>query len=326
MNRLNSINYPVLLKLLGIGFFCFINLSTFYTRNVKAEIQCHDDRVIEHIDQCDIFISANSMQRQRVYLKSWVPDSVNEKTPVILFLHGRGYAKKPTSTEPTMIESAGLKDWMASESYNKFPAIVISPQDLFVRGDGTGVGNDYWIGFKDRDWESFLINELKPFIKNKFSLNSKRWLVAGISMGAHGAMKLTMDYPKDFAAFVSLSPVFRSTKKEIFGPDKDVFYKFNSLKSTSMGNRFLVDERAWEKLARIPHWIEIHEKDFALGKGFEDSKAIWEKLDSRSKLSYGAVNPINRDKYQRPGHSMEYWKSRMPSALDWLVHSSQNQN
>lgn len=313
--------YLVMFKIAGLSLFCLINLSIISSSFARVDLDCHTDQIINSVNECKMFISSVALENQTVYLKSWVPAEVHAETPVILFLHGRGYAKTPTSLEPTMIESAGLRDWMASEAYKRNPAIVISPQDLFTREDGTGIGNDYWLGTQDRNWEKFVVSELKPMVEDEFKLADDKWLAAGISMGAHGAMKMSMDYPQDFAAFVSLSPVFRSSEHEISGPDKEVFYRFDSLEKASIGARLLSDENSWQKLSQTPHWIEIHEKDFALGDDFTDSQMIWKKLSSPRILTFGAVNPINKNHYTQPGHSMEYWKSRMPVALDWLVQA-----
>lgn len=287
---------------------------------VWADINCHSVNNVNTVKECAILLPSQELKHRAVYVKAWVPQRVKPETPVIIFFHGRGYARAPESKAPTMIEDAGLIRWITSETYQKKPAIIVSPQDLFVRADGTAKGNDYWIGAEGRNWEGFVVNELKPYVENQLHLESNKWLAAGISMGAHGAMKMSLDYPEAFKAFASISPVFRSSQNEIPPSDAPVFYKYKTLKQVSVGARLLEDEEAWQRLLTIPHWIEIHEKDFALGENFKESKQIWNRfVSSRDLKSKSSTYSINKGSFQIPGHSMDYWKSSLPRAFDWLL-------
>lgn len=268
--------------------------------------------------QCHHVVSSDALGGE-VYIKAWVPLKIQPQTPVILFFHGRGYSHGPESNQKSMIEAVGLYDWIQSESYRANPAIILSPQDLFVREDGTSKGNDYWLGADGRDWERFVVHELIPGVREQFKVSGP-WLAAGISMGAHGAMKMALDFPNEFKAFASLSPVFRSSQAEIKGSDQNVFYKTGSLTDTSMGARFLETKSIWQSLRSMPHWIEIHESDFALGPGFEDSRKVWSELlkepsdDGRHRVL------INTESIKMSGHSAEYWSLRLPEILTWLVN------
>lgn len=298
---------------------CVPLLHLTITSKVLGNINCHSEKNYDTVNECSIILPSNALHFDSVYIKSWIPKEIKPSTPTIIFFHGRGYATAPNSTAPTMIEAAGLNDWMQTEEFKSNPAIILSPQDLFVRQDGTGVGNDYWIGADGRNWEDFVVKELKPYVESELMLEDKPWLTAGISMGAHAAMKMSLDHPEEFKGFVSLSPVFRSSNEEIHGADRDVFFQFEDLATTSIGARLLNDEKTWQTLNRVPHWIEIHEKDFALGNGFTDSKRIWDQLSNTSWHQSNLVNPINHDLFKEPGHSMEFWKSRIPEALSWLL-------
>lgn len=300
-------------------FYLILFLSTFFVISTAwADSDCHKLSVPSlEVKECQLQIKSAYLN-SLVYVKAWYPNEVNPDTPVILFLHGRGYSLPKDSTQPTMIEAAGLEQWIRSEAFKKNPALVLSPQDLFIREDGTGKGNDYWIGAEGRNWEGFIINELKPLITNELSFSpQKKWLAAGISMGAHGSMKMALDYPEHFKAFVSLSPVFRSTGEELENIDKPVFFQYGDLQKTSLGARFIHNTQTFNQLDNTPHWIEIHNKDFALGDKFKASQTIWEHIENNPTTN--AVAPINAVPLDNPGHSMDFWRLRLPEALTWLI-------
>ncbi len=273
-----------------------------------------------------------------IYAKAWMPSRIKPDTPVILFLHGNGYAISPDQPDGLMIEVAGLGGWFGSAAYQKNPAIVISIQDLFKDSEGR-TATDYWLGRGSRSWEKFIAQELREFVMHKFpELENAPWLVAGISMGAHGAMKLAIDYPQLFSAFVSLSPIFRSTESEVPAMFKDSFLGLSSerqdlpfsLNVTSVGARILNDFSGVEKrLALVSFWIETHVKDFGLSRErFPTSATVWARL-------FGAANnpqicadesdchvaQSNISIQSNPGHSMAYWRQRLPDALTWLLNS-----
>lgn len=272
---------------------------------------------VNQVQQCHYRLPSKALKGEAL-IKAWVPEGLHAQSPVILFFHGRGYAHGPDSGQKSMIEAMGLIGWLNSEAFQKNPALVLSPQDLFVREDGTPKGNDYWIGAEGRDWESFIVDELMPSVRGQFGLRGP-WLAAGISMGAHGAMKMALDFPNEFKAFASLSPVFRSSAAEIKGSDQSVFYQTGNLADTSMGARLLETRSVWHRLRGMPHWIEIHERDFALGEGFEDSQQVWrELLKEPSNLSRRVL--ISTKNIKASGHSAEYWSLRLPEILTWLVN------
>lgn len=299
----------------------FLSLIFLWTFDSFSECR----KLHEHslVQECHLLVPSKALQDGRVYVKAWIPDHVHAQTRIILFLHGRGYAHSKDSAVPTMIEAAGLEEGFDSEAYMRNPAIILSPQDLFIQ-DGNRVGNDYWLGADGRDWEKFFTEELKPFIEKKWKLEASPWLTLGISMGAHGAMKLALDYPSHFEAFAAISPVFRSSSREIEEFDEDVFYAEKELSRRSLGARLLSDARVWHQLRRTPHWIDIHQSDFALGHGFPDSTRIWPALLRLSKETVHSHVEVVGDDLQAAGHSMTYWRMRLPLVLDWLLTYEQD--
>lgn len=263
----------------------------------------------------------------QIPVRAWVPENRTQQTPVVLFLHGRGYAVVEGSTDLTMIEAAGLEEWLNSESYQSNPVIVIAPQDTTTQNDGDGKGNDYWLGADGRNWENFFIEELKPAVRSRFALANEAWFTLGISMGAHGAMKLALDYPTEFSAFVSLSPIFRSSEAEL-GNDRDVFWPENTadraealrtLAERNIGARLLQNAQQGNQLQNVPHWVDIHAEDFGLNPtNFPSARQVWTTLHNRSTPTSGHVEIVH-DNSNGTGHSMTYWQSRLPLALDWLV-------
>lgn len=272
--------------------------------------------------ECEMLINARSMQTGPVYVKVWRPAQLKIQTQVLVFLHGRASSVRPGEKKRiSMIEGLGLKEWMKSAAYKANPTIILAPQDTFKQRDGGQAGSDYWEKVDGRDWQTFLKTDLREYILSRWKILNQPWLIAGVSMGAHGAIKMAIEAPQQYAAFAALSPVFRSIPKEIPAGDRDVFYGSQgqqNLIDTSIGTQILDETGVMREIENTPHWIEIHQNDFALkAKEFPAAPIVWQKLLDLPKGN-GLIE-INTDPSVNVGHSVEYWHKRLPQIFDWLL-------
>ena len=270
-------------------------------------------RTADRVQACRLLVESPQALKAEVYVKAWFPDGADESTDVIVFLHGRGYTRDPSQAS-SMLEDLDLKSYLASANYRAKPHIVLAPQDNFPQTDEPDKrGEDYWIGANGRDWQSFLGEELPQALNKEFGIKRDGWKIVGVSMGAHGAMKMAIDYPRTYQAFAAISPVFRSSLEEIPEGDRDVF---------TDGARGIVNNVGYtiassKKLMRLPpHFMKIHRADFSLaGTETPLAKTVWKRL---LKANTGnSVVQITQET-EVGGHSSAYFKKVLPDALNWL--------
>lgn len=310
--------------LLNSKFYIFFALLTLCCSGFS---DCIDLEEFVHIQRCDLNIKSQALTNSTVYVRAWKPKNVTANTPVIMFLHGRGYfVSSDQPNRQTMIEAMGLDTFLLSEAYQKNPALVMAPQDSFEQSDGNQGGNDYWLGADGRDWLTFLCDEVTEYVRETWGVSDKNWASAGISMGAHGSMMLATDYPHIYKSFVSLSPVFRSSEEEVPKGDHDVFYrvnaknsdKLNDLYNRSKGARVLNNQNFTTHLLSRPHLIEIHESDFALN--LPKASEVWDKLQNSTGFFPGKVQILSTPRESK-GHDDKFWKDRLGQSLIWLLKS-----
>lgn len=135
--------------------------------------------------------SSSSLSRMTTFT-ALVPESGKGPFPVLYLLHGLS-DDHTAWTRRTLIERmlAGI------------PLIVIMP-------DGSrGHYTDSKTAPRD-NYESYIIKDLIPFVDNTFNTTPKgnQRLIAGLSMGGYGALKMGMKYPDQFAGALSFSGAF----------------------------------------------------------------------------------------------------------------------
>jgi len=121
------------------------------------------------------------------------PDfQVKDGLPVIIFLHG--IRERGTGG---FIPKAGVMGALIQQYFAQVPAIILLPQCRTAR---------YW---SDPVMEQMVIQALEQTVE-EFSANANRVYLIGVSMGGYGVWRFASQYPKKFAALVSIcggSPV-----------------------------------------------------------------------------------------------------------------------
>lgn len=268
----------------------------------------------DHQRVCQFNLKSDHMSSS-VLIKAIGPSHVSWKgLPVLFYLHGRGGGAG--KEQWFQMNAVGLFDHMKSKLYQNSPFVVVAPQDLFVHlDDGSeSHGQDYWLGPDSRrDWESFISKTLISFVKDEWGLGEKpcQRIVAGISMGAHGALSLGTKYKNLFAGLGAHSPIFRVEPRDVKVSDEDVFGGSSNLVKfhrRSFGYRLVYDV---DKLdLSMPMFIDIAPEDYFQEVMCPSGMSAWKKLEQLSeKLSQNSIIYQGASPDGSKGHSYEYWSN-----------------
>ena len=118
--------------------------------------------------------------------QAYLPPQVNQNAnlPLVVFLHGireRGIGGYISGMFGTVIK----------QYLKAIPAIVLLPQCR---------PNVYWT---DAKMDAMVMRQIEA-MENEFSIDEKRKYLMGVSMGGYGVWHFAVNYPKDFAALVSI--------------------------------------------------------------------------------------------------------------------------
>jgi len=129
----------------------------------------------------------------------YIPESYgidqNKKWPLILFLHGMG----ERGNDLDLLKKHPLPKTL--EEQKDFPCIVVSPQ----------------LPLDKRLWDDYIdpLKKLLDQIKLKYSVDSERVYLTGLSMGGAGTWNFALRYPRYFAAIVPIAGAYKFKTKEI---------------------------------------------------------------------------------------------------------------
>lgn len=127
----------------------------------------------------------------RVTVPPSYADSPDRRYPVLLLLHGRG---------------GFYQDWTNSggvvEQTEKHEVIVVSPDG----GSGSFYSNaNFPLPGREAAWESFIMEQVLPFVHENFRTDPDRMAIGGLSMGGWGALALGQRYWGHFRSVSSYS-------------------------------------------------------------------------------------------------------------------------
>lgn len=153
--------------------------------------------------------------------------------------------------------------------------------------------------------ESYIINDLVPYIDSTYPVDTLSRSVAGYSMGGHGAMYLTARHPRVFGCAVSLSGALDIAR----------LHEFKWIKLPSLLGAY--DSRIWARHSVFAHMdsLEAHKPRLMVVCGrsdalLPDSRRFHAELDRRGvKHLYKEVPG---------GHDWKLWRSQLPAVLDFI--------
>ncbi|MRH89026.1 esterase family protein [Nocardia sp. SYP-A9097] len=121
-------------------------------------------------------------------------------------LHGSGQGPRPTLYLLDGVDAEQVSDWLTKGGAAEF--FADKPVDVVLSSGGTGSMYSDWqrpdavLGWNR--WETFLTSELPGAIEPYLNSNGRR-AVAGVSMGAQGAMMLAHRHPGFYKAVAGMS-------------------------------------------------------------------------------------------------------------------------
>lgn len=220
----------------------------------------------------DLTITSKSMARKMTY-SVWLPNGYDEtKTyPVLYLLHGYEQGDQ-SHLDRCWVEKGNARQ--IAKAYvggGGVQMIIVMPNGLS--------------SFYQGSYETYLHEELIPFVEQSFGGNGKR-AIAGLSMGGYGTLYNALKYPKTFTYAYAMSPAANAAMKSLIDaqPDKSVFPSFT---------------------------IEVGNQDTTV-----DNSA------SLSLAEYMKDNGLNCEFIARDGfHYWDFWQECLPKALEKVGES-----
>ncbi|MBU3061825.1 esterase family protein [Nocardia sp. NEAU-G5] len=147
-------------------------------------------------------IEPRGPQWDRLYVES---ASMRRAIPVDV-LHGTGSGPRPVLYLLDGVDGEPTSDWLAKGRAAEF--FADKPVDVVLTGGGVGSMYSDWDHYDHtlglNRWETFLIKELPPIVEGYLNSDGRR-AIAGVSMGAQGAMMLAQRHPGFFHAVAGIS-------------------------------------------------------------------------------------------------------------------------
>jgi S-formylglutathione hydrolase len=106
-------------------------------------------------------------------------------------------------------------------------------------------GHSFYLDYRDgsQRWETFLVVELLPHIRSRYRICPDRSLVAGISMGGMGALRLGLKYPDVFGGIVAWEPSIEPALTWADVKLEDRFWRSDEMLQVRFGQP--LDEAYW---------------------------------------------------------------------------------
>ncbi|MBD3350106.1 MAG: T9SS type A sorting domain-containing protein [Candidatus Lokiarchaeota archaeon] len=216
--------------------------------------------------------------------------------PVLFVLHGAGGDYDDWISNSNIISEA--------KSYNL--ALVFPDGDKYSWYLDSPIDSS-------KQYESYFINELIPFIKERFPTNVdiSRLGLTGLSMGGHGAITLLLKYPEMFICASSMSGILDLTNHPAMAEP----WKLCQLLGTSVGNI-----EAWRSNSAV-HLVTdnvLQNKFIFTDCGLEDVYALED--NRKFEAICDSLNLCHIYKENSGGHNWTYWNKHITDHL--MFHQS----
>lgn len=128
-----------------------------------------------------------------------IPEDATTNMPVIFYLHGLGSYSNFSSEAPNYKITNYVK---SNAAYSNGKFILIIPRVVISQGDANNMIN--WQTNQAKE-QARKLKGLIDFISNKYSVDSRKIIITGFSLGGDGVWSMIETYPDLFAAGVVVS-------------------------------------------------------------------------------------------------------------------------
>jgi enterochelin esterase-like enzyme len=172
-----------------------------------------------------------------------------------------------------------LTEYMA-----RIPMIVVTPQ-----ADTSWHINSF--KSKTKQYETYVIRDVYNYVRRKYSIDTTRQAIAGLSMGGYGALLLGFSHPKMFKFIGSLSGAITVTQLAVAARHSPaVNFVMPSIKKIFYGaSKGFIDSN---DVFKVFHWTPPSELPYVfIGVGYHDQLGLWQasRALADSLRSYGAT-------------------------------------
>lgn len=217
----------------------------------------------------------------------------HRKHSVVYFLHGRGGSRFILDA----LDFCDRLDAWVDQGGSSF--LVVAP-------DGE---NSYWMNGAHTGlrWGDAITQDLIEEVESKFPVipAPQGRLIAGISMGGHGAIQLDLNYPGIYGAIAAHSAVFR-TQEEASREFRDEFGTGEDYRRRDPFSIMMIQG----KRPSGPVWLDMGQRDPWLKNTLNFANFL-------HSLPVAADLHVGED--AMGGHDMGYWKHHLPSYIEWYA-------
>jgi S-formylglutathione hydrolase FrmB len=282
-----------------------LSLVIFFISCARSPVREPASRRVQVTEQ-DLRISSSILKMEYPYIIYRPQVQSDRPLPVVYFLHGRGGTREM------------LKELNVVKLVKEYFELGGKPF-VVVALSGTFNGKDtYWVDDarpSGLQLKTALLREIIPEIERRHKIGgrSARRVIAGISMGSHGAFQISLTSAGMFRCTAGHSLVIRDYKSMsnefpgLFGNERD-FAKRDPL---SLLKNYILGFRPFMRNV----WIDIGGKDdknfIRWARGFKSELV---------RLGYTEANGDTLDigeDFPDGRHDTPYWTARFPQYLEW---------
>lgn len=240
---------------------------------------------------CNIQFSSDNSLQKMTSATVILPEKMNGPFPVLYLLHGL------SDDHTAWIRRTSLERYMSG-----LPLIIVMPN-----------GERGWysdaLKIPNSNFESLIMTDLMGFVDTMFDTKASREgrMIAGLSMGGYGAVKLALKHPDKFCAAIGFSSAFLFDK--VLDPNDPSYEEFTLIfgdnPSEGPDNVMTLIEKV-DSAVRPALRIDCGTEDFLI----ENNRLFHQKL-----ISLG----IDHEYLERPGtHEWAYWDSGILGSLPFM--------
>lgn len=254
------------------------------------------------IEQGKIFSSILKTEKEySIYLPPNY-DSSTVKYPVLYLLHGAWGEHRDWATRGNI---SYLTDKTIKEG-KSLPMIIVMPDASGTRENHAGDHMGYF-NYQDWKYQDFFIQELIPFIEQKYRAKGAKTnrAIAGLSMGGGGSVIFAQKYPDYFGTACSLSGLLMDSHAS---PSEDINSAFIEKMREDDQTVFVTkaDSIATEKLKTVRWYVDCGDDDYLIKGNISFFMAMKEKhIPLEFRINDGE-------------HRWEYWQAGIIEVLQYI--------